>query len=137
MSEDEYLKYVGNKPPSFELLIDVAREFNVSLPAAVVRYALIGLIPIAVILCKEEKIEWNYVNKNFSYRYIRNKLYIPSGSGVQNIMKNNLDYFKSIVSVREWFRYDVKLKSKKMSFELLQEESILVSDKKAILVILT
>lgn len=137
MPEDEYLKQVVNKHPSLDLFINIAREFNVSLPAAAVRYALIGPIPIAVILCKEGKIEWNFVNKNFPYHYIRNKSYIPYGSGVHNIMNYNLKYFKSIVSVKEWFRYDFKLRGKYNSLEYLSEESIQLSDKKSVLVVLT
>lgn len=66
MPEDEYLQYVINKHSGINLFISTPGEFNVSLSAAAIRYALIGQIQIAVILCKEGKIEWNFVNKIFT-----------------------------------------------------------------------
>ncbi len=70
MHKPWFRDYVRNKKINFELIKDIAINFNVSLTAAAIRYASIGKYPAAVILSKNGKVAWSYISEYFPFKWI-------------------------------------------------------------------
>ncbi len=71
MPAEWFVKFVRGKRLETRLLGEVAQYFGVSLSAAALRYAEIGTHPVAVIMCKDGKIKWCRINKDFTFKFIR------------------------------------------------------------------
>ena len=62
--------YIRKREINFELIKEIARNFNVSLTSAAIRYSEIGKFPIAVILSRDGKKVWSSINEYFPFRWI-------------------------------------------------------------------
>jgi Zn-dependent peptidase ImmA (M78 family) len=105
MHEKWFVDFVKGKMLSTKLLINTANHFGVSLSATAIRYAEIGTHPAAVVMSKEGKVKWSFINKGFRIQFIK------WGAEVSDLSYTS-DFFKGDpipaeaedVPARAWFR---------------------------------
>ena len=101
--------FVKDRKINMDVLKELAEYFNVSLTAAAIRYAEIGKYPVAVILSRNGKVEWKYINEYFPYKWI------PAGYKLRE-ESSAYDYFlgkevqtcDDLVPAHTWFSEDFK-----------------------------
>jgi hypothetical protein len=132
MPSEFFMDYFRNREPTIENFRNLANSFIVSIPAAAVRYSIIGDETIFVILSNGVEIKWIYKRKKFPCNLKHFKGTIPPNSGPAVLLSNGQDYFYQEINLDIWFFDSMNLVSNYM----LKEESLRLSDGKSILTIL-
>jgi Zn-dependent peptidase ImmA (M78 family) len=132
MPSEFFMDYFRNREPTIENFRNLANSFIVSIPAAAVRYSIIGDETIFVILSNGKEIIWNCRSKKFPYNLNHFKGTIPPNSGPAVLLSNGQDYFYQEINSDIWFFDSMNL----VSNYILKEESLRLSDGKSILTIL-
>jgi Zn-dependent peptidase ImmA (M78 family) len=70
MHKPWFSDFVRHREINMDLIKELANYFNVSLTAAAIRYAEIGKYPVAVIMSKDDKVAWSYINEYFPLKFI-------------------------------------------------------------------
>ena len=102
-------KFIKDRKVNMYLMKEIAEYFNVSLTAAALRYANIGKYPVAVILSRNSKVVWSYINEYFPYKWI------PVGYNLRE-ESYAYDYFQGkevqtcddLIPAHTWFSEDFK-----------------------------
>ncbi len=126
MPERFYLDFMKNREPTINNFIELSKEFDVSLPAAAVRYTKLGEEPIAVIFSKNGYVEWKFESINFPFKYIRYGSSLPFKSAAFDLFLGSDKRMKNLVSSKDW--YYAEHRSKKREEVLLIEESFKMDD---------
>ncbi len=93
MHKPWFSDYIKNRKINFELIKDIASEFNVSLTAAAFRYANIGKYPVALIMSKEGYVAWSYKSDYFPFKWIPRGYKVRRESGAYTTCMENKDNF--------------------------------------------
>ena len=127
MHKPWFSKFIKNTPVCMELIKQISEEFQVSITAAAIRYAEIGQYPIAVIMSKDNLVQWSVINDNFPCKYL------PVGTPVT---KDSIawDYFngnemsveEDLILAKNWFKGDFRCNQSTYFYE--QSISIPVTD---------
>ncbi|MFA6980546.1 MAG: ImmA/IrrE family metallo-endopeptidase [Ignavibacteriaceae bacterium] len=101
--------FTGSRTINFELIKETADYFNVSLTAAILRYAAIGKCPIAVILsCNGEK-KWSFISDRFPYKWIEKGYKVRNESAAHYFFKGKeTPPEANLTPAFAWFSGDVK-----------------------------
>jgi len=70
MPEQHFRKAINNRPPSKELLDEIAEAFQTSLTATCARYAEIGPYPCILFVSTDGKLKWVRASHDFNYFHI-------------------------------------------------------------------
>ena len=122
-----------NRPVNMELMKEVAEILGVSLTAAAIRYAEIGQYPVAIIMSRNGKVEWSYINEYFPYKWI------PAGYKLRE-ESSAYDYFNGkevqtcddLIPAYTWFSEDFKCPKD----VYLCEQNIVMKNYKSVLTLL-
>ncbi|MCX7727828.1 MAG: ImmA/IrrE family metallo-endopeptidase, partial [Chitinispirillaceae bacterium] len=131
MPEKYFVEFIKNKKLDINLLNNIKIRFNVSLPAAAVRYTQLGKEPIAVIFSRRGKVKWKFESKDFPLKFIKYYSDIPENSGALEIFISKEESIKKLVSPNTWYTKDfnlikyVNIKIEELSVFLPDNESIL------------
>lgn len=115
MPEKIYKDFIENKSPNIQTFQEISERFNVSIPAAAVRYTAIGKEPIAVIFSKDGIINWRVISRKFSLNFLRLYQPIPVNSCAGYLLESNQNYALIKVSPEVWFYEDIKLSKNRNS----------------------
>ena len=126
-------KIIHNRPINMELMKEVAEILGVSLTAAAIRYAEIGQYPVAIIMSRNGKVEWSYINEYFPYKWI------PAGYKLRE-ESSAYDYFNGkevqtcddLIPAYTWFSEDFKCPKD----VYLCEQNIVMKNYKSVLTLL-
>lgn len=98
--------FINNKIFEFNLLIEIANHFKVTLLAAALRYAEEGTEPIAVILSKNGRIKWFFINRYFPLKSINQIEPVKKETMAYKVMINKCNYDDKIaIEAYYWFDY--------------------------------
>jgi len=124
---------IRNRPVSMELMKEIAEALGVSLTAAAFRYVEIGQYPVALIMCRDGKVQWSYINEYFPLKWIPNGYQVREESSAY-------DYFHSkevqtcddLVPVHTWFSDDKNCNSS----DYLYEQNVVIQNYQSVLTLL-
>lgn len=135
MHKPWFSNFIKDKKMSFELLMEIAKYFNVTLTAAAFRYANIGQHSIVVILSEGGVIKSYFINEYFPYRKINKNKRINKGTGAYKIWNGQVNFNEKIlIEPYYWFEDDILSKSK--SSNMLWEQNIFLKYYNVVLTIL-
>lgn len=134
MPEKIYLKFVNCIQPNMGLFKEISERFNVSIPAAAVRYTTLGKEPISVILSKNGIVQWKMESEKFPLKFIRYYSEVPADSCANFVIIHNKKYGSKKIKASVWFKNDFKLR--KYENLIFNEESLLLDDGITVLSIL-
>lgn len=118
MHKPWFSRYIKNIPIGMELIKQISAEFNVSLTAATLRYAEIGQYPIAVLISKDGKVQWSFINEFFPLKYISVGSQVPKESNVWDYFNSKeISEEKDLIIAKHWFRVDFKCKETTYLYE--------------------
>jgi Zn-dependent peptidase ImmA (M78 family) len=116
-------EFSRKEKPGINLLKNTAEYFKVSISAAALRIASMGMHPVAVIMSTGGKVKWSGINKYFSFSWIPNGYVINNNSyasdifGEMNEGNNITDFGCNEVLADAWFSEDRKYKKNYYMFE--------------------
>lgn len=133
MHKPWFIKFTNNIPVCLDLIKLISQEFNVSLTAAAIRYAEIGQYPIAVIMSKDNAVQWSFINGNFPYKYLPVGRQVSRDSNAHNCF-NNIETAtdEDLILAASWF--SEALGSNKSKY--LYEQSVSIPVTKSVLTLL-
>lgn len=135
MHKPWFSNFIRDKKVNLELLMDIARYFNVTLTAAAFRYANIGQYPIAVILSENGVIKSYFINEYFPYKKISKGKRINRETGTYKIWNGQKDFNDQIlIEPYYWFEDYALNKFKKLP--MLWEQNILLKHYNVVLTVL-
>ena len=109
MHKPWFSEFIKNKKINFELIKDIASEFNVSLTAAAIRYANIGKYPAAVIMSKEGYVSWSYKSDYFPFKWIPKGYKVRRESAAYDFFAGNeMQTCEDLIPAYVWFAEDSK-----------------------------
>jgi len=109
-------KIILNRPVNMDLIKETAEQLGVSLTAAAYRYAETGQYPVAVIMSRDGKVEWTYINEYFPYKWIPKGYIVRKESSAYDFftaLKKNqpiteIQTCDDLVPAHTWFSEDFK-----------------------------
>lgn len=133
MHKPWFIKFTNNIPVCLDLIKLISREFNVSLTAAAIRYAEIGQFPIAVIMSKDNFVQWSFISGNFPFKNLPMVKQVPIDSNARDCF-NNKEIFtdEDLILAANWFNVDFRSNKSKY----LYEQSISITVTKSVLTLL-
>ena len=108
MPESRFLRDIGNKKFSFEVIDFLKSEYKVSRTACAFRFAEIGNHPIMVVYAENNIIKWAHPSDDFPYKSFINDNIVPRDMVMGEYFTNNhiADVFKTeIVWALDCFKY--------------------------------
>lgn len=127
MHKPWFSKFIKNTPVCMELIKQISEEFQVSITAAAIRYAEIGQYPIAVIMSKDNLVQWSFINDYFQCKYLPVGTPVPKESNAWDYFKgNDMSKEEDLIQAKNWFRGDFRCKQSTYFYE--QSISIPVTD---------
>ncbi|MEW6654873.1 MAG: ImmA/IrrE family metallo-endopeptidase [Bacteroidota bacterium] len=127
---------------SKELLKRICDYFGVSLTTAVLRFASLAPYPVSVIMLKNNKVEWNFVNDYFRFTQVPKGRIKPDieEDGLFYRHKNEYDLFGTSaylnekdcknVNARDWYWHDSRSdyfdKLKQIEFKMPRYNAVLI-----------
>ncbi len=133
MHKPWFSDFIRDKEINMELIKNIASYFNVSVTAAAIRYAEIGQYPIAVIMSKDGKVTWCYMNEYFPLKFIPKGYFLRKDSIAYDYFEGKeVQETPDLVPGIAWFREDYKC-TKEMIF---WENDIVMPNYNSVLTIL-
>lgn len=127
MPKPWFSKFIKNTPVCMDLIKQISEEFRVSLTAAAIRYAEIGQYPTAVIMSKDNLVQWSFINDYFPCKYLPVGTPVPKESNVWDYFNNNkMSEEEDLILAKNWFKSDFRCKQSTYFYE--QSTSIPVTN---------
>lgn len=127
MHKPWFSRFIKNIPVCMELIKQISDEFKVSVTSAAIRYAEIGQYPIAVIMSKNNLVQWSFINDYFPCKYLPVGTPVPKESNVWEYFKNNeMSTEENLIHAKKWFKSDFRCNQSTYFYE--QSISIPVTD---------
>ena len=109
MPRGSFLRFVKDIPFSYELILNICRRFRVSLTAALLRYIVLGDIPITVVFAiADGHYLYHLKSRNFPFYTLNldEGGYIPSQSKAGGYCYRNDSNFKvfKVIPSATWFK---------------------------------
>ncbi len=111
-------EFIKNTPVCIDLIKNIAAEFRVSLTAAAIRYAQIGQYPVAVILSKNNLVQWSVISTYFPCRHLPAGTKVPEDSIAYDYFKEtDTTSEENLIKAVSWFRKDFRAKASTYFYE--------------------
>ncbi len=118
MHKPWFSKFIKNVPVCMDLIKQISEEFDVSITAAAIRYAQIGQYPVAVIMSKDNQVQWSFISDYFPCKHLPKGSKIPKESVAWNCLNGTeMETEENLIKAKEWFREDFRCKSSTYLFE--------------------
>lgn len=118
MHKPWFSKFIKNTPVCIDLIKNIAAEFRVSLTAAAIRYAKIGQYPVAVILSKNNLVQWSVIGSYFPCQYLSEKTKVPEDSIAYDYFKEtDTTSEENLIKAVSWFKNDFRAKASTYFYE--------------------
>ncbi|MCZ7612758.1 MAG: ImmA/IrrE family metallo-endopeptidase [Ignavibacteriaceae bacterium] len=133
-------KLILNRPVNTDLIKETAEQLGVSLTAAAFRYAEIGQHPVAVIMSRDGKVDWSYINKYFPYKWIPKGYIVRKESSAYDFFTalkksqpiTDIQTCDDLVPAHTWFSEDHKCPKD----VYLKEQNVVMRNYKSVLTLL-
>ncbi len=133
MHKPWFSKFIVKRKINMELIKETAGHFNVSLTAAAIRYASIGKYPLAVIMSRDGKVVWNYINEYFPFKWIPNGYRVRKESAAYDFFAGNeVQTCEDLMPAYVWFGEDNRCRKE----VYLYEQNLVMKNYKSVLTLL-
>ncbi|MGQ9848057.1 MAG: ImmA/IrrE family metallo-endopeptidase [Bacteroidales bacterium] len=127
MHKPWFSRFIKNIPVCMDLIKKISEEFQVSVTSAAIRYAEIGQYPTAVIMSKNNLVQWSFINDYFPCKYLPVGTPVPKESNAWDYFNNNkLSDEEDLILAKKWFKSDFRCNQSTYFYE--QSISIPVTD---------
>lgn len=127
MHKPWFSEFTKNTPICLDLIKQISEEFEVSITAAAIRYAEIGQYPTAVIMSKNNLVQWSFINDYFPCKYLPVGTPVPKESNAWDYFNNyKMSDEEDLILAKNWFKDNFRCKQSTYFYE--QSISIPVID---------
>jgi len=120
MPQCRFLKSIGNKKFSADMINSLMTEYNVSFTACAIRIINIDIYPIMIVFAENGNVKWKYSNPDFPYKRLRNDNIVPKDTVMgEYFYRNETDDIKKTVPVwaMDWFNQGKDEDTRKKFYE--------------------
>ena len=105
-----FIDQVRGKFFNLDLIKNVAHSFQSSITSALLKYRTLGDFPVAIIFCKDEKVEWSSFSNDFYLQYVPKGMDVPINTIAKEFYNGDElpDKPEPIYAI-DWFAQDFKV----------------------------
>jgi hypothetical protein len=120
LPQARFLRDCRSIPFSADLIQELARQYQTSLAATLLRYASIGPHPLVVVCAQKGNVLWHYRSEDFEFKYLKaTKGRVPATTATGEYFNRGKKYgAPEVVFAEDWFEY---VEYARNSFELNEQ----------------
>lgn len=133
MPTDWFRKFTHQRQINTDLIKETANHFKTSVTSTAIKYVDYGATPIALVLTKDFKVQWSWINKSFPYQWLPVGYKVRNESMVYDFYKKGETVeYDDLVPAHCWFSEDKTIDSRTS----INEQNIYFKNYKSVLTIL-
>jgi len=108
MPKGRFLKSIGNRKFSADLINSLIAEYNVSFTACAIQLMNIDIHPFMIVFAEKHCVKWKFFSPDFPYKWLLNGNAVPKDTVMgEYFYQNQIDDIRKTVTVyaMDWFDY--------------------------------